>query len=101
MQILAVATANLTAIEKLQQIPTDFWVKLVLGVFAIFATVVFLRKVAKVNKVVLGVGIFLFAAFAGSNWIYERNEPKWATPVVQWLGGFFPTKGKIEAKGRS
>jgi hypothetical protein len=97
MLLLAAAAAQSGG--RLSQIPTDFWVKLVIGVVGIIAVVIILRKIANVNKVVLGVVIFLALTFLGFNWIYERNEPAWATPVVQWLANYFPSKGS-PGKGR-
>ena len=58
--------------------------------------VVLLRKLAKMNKVILTVVVLLVASFIGFSWIYERNEPAWATPVVDRLAGFFPSKEKIK-----
>ena len=43
-------------------------------------------------------GLAAAAVMIGFNWIYERNEPAWATPTVTWLGGFFPGKGSYGAK---
>jgi hypothetical protein len=101
MHIFAAAAtkaANATAADKLQQIPAEFWIKMGIGVIALIVVVFVLRKVAKMNKVLLGVGVFLVATIVGFNWIYERNEPKWATPAVEWLSGFFPTKGKVTSQ---
>jgi uncharacterized membrane protein (Fun14 family) len=89
MQFLAAA-----AVDRVKQIPTEFWVKLAIGVGILIGVVIALRKLAKVNKVVLGVVVLLVLSFVGFNWIYERNEPAWATPAVQWLAGFFPSKGR-------
>ena len=102
MNLLAAAVVGTThtAVDRLRQIPMEFWLKVGLGVVVIVATVIVLRKVVHMNKVILGVGVGLVATFVGFNWIYERNEPGWASTPVQWLAGFFPTKGKIEAKGR-
>ena len=95
MQLLAVAT---TTADKLREIPGDFWLKLLLAVAAFIAVIIFLRKVAKMNKVVLTVVSFITLTVVGFNWIYERNEPKWATPAVNWLSGFFPSKGSYATK---
>ena len=95
MQLLAVAT---TTADRLREIPGDFWLKLLLAVAALIAVIIFLRKVAKMNKVVLTVGVLFTVTMAGFNWIYERNEPKWATPAVNWLSGFFPSKGAYATK---
>ncbi len=100
MQVLATTFSGgaQVAADRLREVPTEFWVKIGLGVVVIIATVILLRKIAKVNKAFLAVGICLFLSIVGFNWIYERSEPTWATPAVSWLAGFFPSKGKVEAK---
>jgi hypothetical protein len=92
MQILA-ATVSLS--DRLREIPPDFWIKIAIGIAALVATVIFLRKVAQVNKVMLSVGLLLATTIIGFNWIYERNEPRWATPAVRFLAPFFPAKGAV------
>ena len=95
MQFLAAAT---TTADKLKDIPTDFWLKLLLAMAAFVVAIIFLRKVAKMNKVVLTIVVVILLTTVGFNWVFERNEPKWATPAVTWLGGFFPNKGSYTAK---
>ena len=90
--------AATTTADRLKDIPPEFWYKAGLGVLALIAVVFILRKVAKVNKVVLGIIVLLVASFTGFNWIYERNEPSWATPFVERVSHFFPTKGPQKQK---
>jgi hypothetical protein len=92
------ATAEPTAIEKLKEIPPAFWLKVGIAVLAVVLAVFLLRKVASMNKVVLAVVTFIVLTVVGFNWIYERNEPSWATPVVEKLAGFFPSKGSYADK---
>jgi hypothetical protein len=97
MFVLAASTAA-TSADKLRQIPTEFWVRIGLAVLVIVAAVIVLRKVAKMNKVILAVVVLMGLSFVGFTWIYERNEPAWATPAVGWLSGFFPSKGKLSSR---
>lgn len=97
MNFLAAAAANPTALEKLKQIPPAFWLKIGIAVLAIILVVVLLRKLAGANKVVLAVVVFLVVSMVGFSWIYERNEPEWATPVVEKLANFFPQKDSYNA----
>ncbi len=65
------------------------------GVAALVLIVVIGRKLAVANRFAI-IGVLLFVgAMVGFNWIYERNEPAWATPAVNWLAGFFPSKGSM------
>lgn len=93
--MLALAT-NSTILARLEAVPAAAWMRIGIGVLALFLLVIVLRKVTKMNKVVLGIVVFLVGTFVGFNWIYERNEPKWASPVVSKLAGFFPTKDAMK-----
>lgn len=96
--MLVIAAAATTTADRLSQIPMEFWIRLGLAVLVLAGAVIVLRKVAKVNKVVLTVIVGLLVSIVGFNWIYERNEPSWATPAVSWLAGFFPSKGMYDKK---
>jgi hypothetical protein len=97
MYFLAAAAASKTTADRLREIPTEFWIKIGIGVLILIGVVIALRKLAKVNKVVLSIVVLLVCSIVGFNWIYERNEPEWATPAVQWLSNYFPTKDSIQA----
>ena len=97
----AALPATQAVAERLQEIPTEFWVKIGLGIGILIVAVILIRKIAKVNKAFLSVGVLLVVTIIGFNWIYERNEPTWATPAIQWLATFFPSKGKVETKAHA
>ncbi len=97
MSLLPLAAAQ-PVLEKLERIPPAVWLKLGIAVLAIVLAVVALRKLAQMNKVVLAVIVLIIVSTIGFNWIYQRNEPKWATPVVEKLAGFFPAKGAYSVK---
>jgi hypothetical protein len=92
MFVLA-SVATKAGADRLREIPMEFWIKMGIAVAVLVALVIVLRKLAKMNKVVLGVIVFVGLTMVGFTWIYERDEPDWATPAVNWLAGFFPTKG--------
>lgn len=90
--------AAASTLDKLKQVPTDFWMRLGLFVAAIVAVVIVLRLVANVNKVVLVVVLAVAGSMMGFNWIYQRNEPAFLTPVVERIAPFFPSKNGYSAK---
>lgn len=96
MHIIAAAAG---AGDRLKEIPAEFWTRIGIGILTLIVAVFVLRKLAKVNKVVLTVVVVLVLSFVGFNWIYERNEPRWATPVVDWLANYFPSKAKAASPG--
>lgn len=90
---LAAATS---ALDKIKSIPSSVWLRLALAIGALILLVVVLRKVAKMNKIVLAIVLALVVSIVGFNWIYERNEPAWATPVIDPLAQFLPTKNALK-----
>ncbi len=94
----AMSIFALTAMEKLQAVPASFWIKVGLVVLAIVAVVIVLRGVAGTNKVVLAVVAFMVFTIVGVNWIYERNEPKFMSPIIEKMAPFFPSKGAYANK---
>ena len=84
--------------EKLKEVPPAFWLKLLLGVAIFVGAIIALRKVAAMNKVVLAVIAFIVIVVIGVNWVYERNEPAFLTPVVNKIAPFLPSKGSYGGK---
>ena len=89
-----------TALEKMQAVPAKTWINLGLAVLILFAVIIVIRKAAEMNKVVLGVLIFVTLTSLGFHWIYSRNEPKFLTPVIEPLAKFFPTAAKQAEKAK-
>jgi predicted MFS family arabinose efflux permease len=87
-----------SALEKAQSIPPATWMKLGIGIAAFIAAVVILRTVAKMNKIVLGVVVFVTVSIFFFSWVYNRNEPKWMTPIVEKIAPFFPSAGSYQQK---
>jgi apolipoprotein N-acyltransferase len=95
MNLLAAATVPSTTpvLEKLRAIPPQFWLLLGVVVVVLMILVLLVRSLGKMNKAVLTVVAVVVATMVGFNWIYERDEPAWATPFVGILANFFPSKG--------
>ena len=55
----------------------------------------------KVNKVVAGVVIFVVFTVVFFSWVYNRNEPKFLTPIVEKIAPFFPSAGAYEVKQKT
>jgi hypothetical protein len=98
MFALMFAAAAPTAADRLRQIPAQFWLKLAVGVLVILVAAYVWRKVAGANRLVTAMIAAFVLSFIGLNWVYQREEPAWATPVVSKLAEFLPTKGKTEPK---
>ncbi len=96
--LFAASLSTLSAADRLQQIPLVFWQRLGSAIVVLIAVVLILRRLARGNKAIMAVVAGMVASFVGFNWVYERNEPAWATPAVQFLSGFFPSKVKVEQR---
>jgi hypothetical protein len=87
----------LTTLEKIQQLPPRVWMNVALGVLGFLLVVLVLRSIAQMNKLLLGGVALLVLIVLGMQWIYERNEPDFLTPVMDRIAPFFPSKGKPPA----
>ena len=85
----------LTTMEKLERVPVEFWLKLFSIVAILALSIVLLRSISQMNKVVLTISVVLIVTVMGLNWVYERNEPKILTPAINFIAPFFPSKETI------
>jgi hypothetical protein len=96
MMLLAV-----TAVEKLKTLPPSVWLKVGIGV-AIFVAAIFLfRRIMKMNKIIAGIIVFVGCSVVFFSWVYNRNEPKFLTPIVEKIAPFFPSAGAYSSKQSS
>lgn len=84
----------LTTMEKLEKVPRQFWVNAAIAVLGFVLVVYVARRLRQVNIYALSVALGVVLTLAGFNWIYERNEPAFLTPIVDMIAPFFPSKGK-------
>jgi hypothetical protein len=82
----------LTTMEKLQRVPVEFWLRIVMVISVFTLSIVLIRGISQMNKVVLTMTIFVVITVFGFSWVYERNEPKIFTPFINKIAPFFPSK---------
>lgn len=87
-----------TGLDKIKAAPPAFWWKLGAAVVIIILIAIVLQKVASMNKVVLAVILMIVFTVVGVNWVYERNEPAFMTPVIDKIAPFLPSKGAYGTK---
>jgi len=87
-----------TAWEKMKTLPPSVWLKVGVAVAAFVVAVFILRRVMKMNKVIAGVAIFVVTSVVFFSWVYNRNEPKFMTPLVERIAPFFPSANSYAAK---
>jgi glucan phosphoethanolaminetransferase (alkaline phosphatase superfamily) len=90
-----------SALDSMKHVPPATWIKIGIALAAIIAVVVILRKVAHMNKVVLGVAVFVVGTVVFFSWVYNRNEPRFLTPFINRIAPFFPSAGAYDTKQQS
>jgi glucan phosphoethanolaminetransferase (alkaline phosphatase superfamily) len=87
-----------SAVEKMQTLPPEVWVKIGIVIVAIIVVVLVFRQVMKMNKIIAGVVVFVCGTIILFSWVYNRNEPKFLTPIIEKIAPFFPAAGSYNAK---
>lgn len=87
-----------TAIEKLQTLKPDVWMKIGIAVGALVLAILIWRRVMQMNKIIAGVLVFVVCTVVFFSWVYNRNEPKFLTPIVNKVAPFFPSAGAYDTK---
>ncbi len=87
-----------SALESVQKLPPMMWAKIGIGLLAFIVAIVVIRKVAKVNKIVLGVIVVVVCSVMFFSWVYNRNEPAFLTPLINRIAPFFPSAGSYQTK---
>ena len=90
-----------TAVEKMKTLPPLVWLKIVIAIAALIIAVFVFRRVMKMNKIIVGVIVFVVCTVVFFSWVYNRNEPKFLTPLVEKLAPFFPSAGSYGTKQQS
>ena len=87
-----------TAVEKMKTLPPVVWLKIIIAIAAVVIGVFVFRKVMRMNKIIAGVVVFVVCTVVFFSWVYNRNEPKFLTPLMDRLAPFFPSAGAYNAK---
>jgi MFS superfamily sulfate permease-like transporter len=87
-----------SAFDKLKTLPPAVWLKIGIAIAAVVIVVFVFRKVMKVNKIIASIIVFVVVTVVFFSWVYNRNEPKFMTPIVEKIAPFFPSAGAYNAK---
>ena len=87
-----------TALEKFKTLPPEIWLKIAIAISAFCLTVFLFRRVMKMNKLIAGIILFVAGTIVFFSWVYNRNEPKFMTPIVEKIAPFFPSAGSYASK---
>ncbi|MDP1580573.1 MAG: hypothetical protein Q8M02_09860 [Candidatus Didemnitutus sp.] len=87
-----------SALETAQTVPAATWLKLGIVIASLVALVFILRKIAGMNKILVGVAVGVVLSVIFFSWVYKRNEPSWMTPIVDKVAPFFPKANAFEKR---
>ena len=87
-----------SALDKVKTLPPDVWLKIGIVIFAIIVVVFIARRLVKMNKILGSIVLAVVGSIVFFSWVYNRNEPKFLTPIVEKIAPFFPTAGAYNAK---
>jgi amino acid transporter len=87
-----------SALDKMKTLPPDVWLKIGIVIFAIIVVVFIARRLVKMNKIIGSIIVAVVGSIVFFSWVYNRNEPKFLTPIVERIAPFFPTAGAYDAK---
>lgn len=87
-----------TALEKIKTLPPAIWGKIAIAIAAFILTIFLFRRVMKMNKIIAAIIVFVVFTVVFFNWVYNRTEPKFLTPIVEKIAPFFPSAGAYNAK---
>lgn len=87
-----------TALEKIKTLPPAIWGKIAIAIGAFILTIFLFRRVMKMNKIIAAVIVFVVVTVVFFSWVYNRNEPKFMTPIVQRIAPFFPSANSYQDK---
>lgn len=88
----------LTALDKIQTLPPAIWLKIAIAVTAFCLAIFLFRRVMKMNKIIASIIVFVAGTIVFFSWVYNRNEPKFMTPIVEKIAPFFPSAGSYASK---
>jgi len=98
--LLFAAAEKVTPLDKLHNVSGQFWIKVILAFIILAVIIAVLKWLSGMNKIIMIIIGCVVIGVVGFNWIYERNEPAFFTPIIDPLArsGFFPGKGAYEGK---
>ncbi len=81
-----------TALEAMKEVPPKTWLKLGAVILVIVVAFIVIPKIFNMNKIILGIIVFVASSIVFFTWVSERNEPKFLTPLIDRLVPFFSSE---------
>ncbi|MEN9841117.1 MAG: hypothetical protein RL376_917 [Verrucomicrobiota bacterium] len=92
LAFFAAAAAKTTVLEKIQAVPKETWINLIIAVVVIFALVRVWNSLKEINEFVPWIALFTIGGAVVLYWTYERTEPKVLSPIFNELAKVLPSR---------
>ena len=77
--------------EKLRQVPSKDLANLGLAILILVVAIFLIKRAAKMNRIIFVIISGTIMVVVTLTWVYQRNEPKFLSPVVDLIAPFFPS----------
>ncbi len=78
--------------EAYAQLPDSDWLRFGIMLLVLLSVLWLVRLVSRVNRYVLLIAVVFGSTFLFANWVHNRTEPSFLTPVVDVVAPWFPKK---------
>ena len=82
----------ISAIEKVRRLPAKDLANLGLVVLIVIVAVFIVKQAARMNRFVLFMIVLVTVMVVCFTWVYQRNEPRFLTPLIDGIAPFLPHK---------
>lgn len=90
--LVAASAAKPTVWEKVQAVPTNAWISVVVALIVVFLVVRVWKSLSEFNEFAPWIALVMVGGSVILYWTYERTEPKVLSPVFNVLAKYLPTK---------
>ncbi len=77
--------------EKLRNVPPKNLAYFGLAILILIVALVLFKQVAKMNRIIFVIISGTVLVVVTLTWVYQRNEPKFLSPVIDMIAPFFPS----------
>lgn len=86
------AAAKPTVWEKLQAVPKETWISLLVAAVVVILLVRAWKTLKDINEIVPWIALVTIGGAVVMYWTYERTEPKILSPIFDQLAKVLPSK---------
>jgi hypothetical protein len=92
LMLAAAAAKKLTVWERIQSIPKETWINVGIALLICIVLIKMWKNLREVGEIVPWIVMVLLGGSVVLYWTYERNEPKFLSPIINELSRVLPSK---------